>query len=237
MENGGGSSYLHDLRIDFGNVYGTRRQRWINTAVYELPFGHGRAIGARMNRAEDALVGGWQLSSVFVWETGPFLTAYIPANDADPSGTGSGVLYGRDQHPDRAPGQNAVPANRSRAAWLNKQAFACPSNSGYGTASYAGNPCTVGVGSNPIGRFGNESVGDIVGPGTVNWSLGLNKRVDITENLHLRVEGTFTNVLNHTNLNDPILDITNPDFGLISSARGSDFGSGRTGQVSMKLEF
>jgi hypothetical protein len=235
--SGGGSSYIHNREIDFGNVYGTRRHRLVSSAVYELPFGRGRMFGPKMNRAEDAVVGGWQLSSVFVWETGPYLTAYIPSDDADPSGTGSGVVYGRDQHPDRVPGQSIVPSNRTRSQWLNDSSFACPSNTGYTTSSYAGNACTVGVGTNPIGRFGTESVGDIEGPGTVNWSLGLNKKFDITERVHLRAEGTFTNVLNHTNLNDPVLDITNPDFGKITSARGSDFGSGRTGQVSMKLEF
>jgi hypothetical protein len=116
-------------------------------------------------------------------------------------------------------------------------AFACPSNSGYTATSYAGNPCSVGVTSAPIGRYGNEGVGVIVGPGTVNWSAGLNKEFAISERVKLHAEVTFTNVLNHTNLNDPFLDITNPNFGKIASARGSDFGGNRTGQVSMRLEF
>jgi len=93
------------------------------------------------------------------------------------------------------------------------------------------------VNSAPIGRFGNEHVGSVEGPGTVNLSGGISKQFAVTENVHLRAEGTFTNVLNHTNLNDPQLDITNPNFGKITSARGSDFSGNRTGQVSMKLEF
>jgi hypothetical protein len=80
-------------------------------------------------------------------------------------------------------------------------------------------------------------VGDVVGPGTINLSTGLSKQVAITERVHLRAEGTFTNVLNHTNLNDPVLDITNPAFGIITSARGSDFGGNRTGQLSFRVEF
>jgi len=236
-ENGSnsGSSYQYDRGIDFGNVYGTRRQRWINTGLYELPFGHGKKFGAGMNGLENTLAGGWQLSSIFLWQTGPYLTAYIPGNDADPSGTGSGVLYGRSQHPDVV--GKIVPLHQNRNQWLNPQAFACPSNSGYTATSYAGNACGVGVTSNPIGRFGNESVGDIVGPGTVNWSAGLSKQIPISERVHLRAEGSFTNVLNHTNLNDPQLDITSPNFGKITSARGSDFGGNRTGQVSLRLEF
>jgi hypothetical protein len=234
-ENGNYASYIHNLGLDYGNVYGTRRQRWITTGMYELPLGRGRTFGTNMNRGADAVVGGWQLSSIFLWQTGPYLTAYIPGGDADPSGTGAGALYPTNQRPDMA-GQ-IVPANRTRAQWLNPSAFACPSNTAYTAGSYAGHSCGVGVTSNPIGRFGNESVGNILGPGTVNLSAGLRKQFVITENVHLSAEGTFTNVLNHTNLNDPILDITNVDFGRITTARGSDFGAGRTGQVAMKLEF
>jgi hypothetical protein len=71
----------------------------------------------------------------------------------------------------------------------------------------------------------------------VNLSSGLSKIFPVTEAIKLRAEGTFTNVLNHANLNNPILDITNPGFGKITSARGSDFGGTRTGQVSLRLEF
>jgi hypothetical protein len=234
------SSYYHDRDIDFGNIYGTRRQRWINTGVFELPFGRGRAFGGNAGGFTDKLIGGWQLSGIFLIQTGPYLTAYIPSNDADPSGTGSGVLWGRLQHPDKV--GNPVPAHQGRAQWFNPNAFACPSNTGYTATSHAGNLCTVGTDVNgvvnpPIGRFGNESEGDLVGPGTVNLSAGLSKQLAITERVHLRAEGTFTNVLNHTNLNDPILDITNPSFGLITSARGSDFGGNRTGQLSFRVEF
>jgi hypothetical protein len=165
----------------------------------------------------------------------PLSSAHIPQSNADPSGTGSGILYGADQRPDIV--ANIRPAHPNRNQWVNPRAFACPSNTGYTDSSYAGNSCGVGVTSNPIGRFGTEHVGDIEGPGTVNLSAGLSKRIEITERVFLRAEGTFTNVLNHTNLNDPLLDFTNPNFGKITSARGSDFGGNRTGQISMRLEF
>jgi hypothetical protein len=44
-------------------------------------------------------------------------------------------------------------------------------------------------------------------------------------------------VLNHVNLADPVLDVTNPSFGDITQSRGSDFGGNRTGQVTLRLEF
>jgi Carboxypeptidase regulatory-like domain/TonB dependent receptor len=240
-EDGGGdsgyASYYRNLRLDYGNVYGTRRQRWITTGLFSLPVGRGKTMGHDMNRATDAVLGNWQLSSIFLIQTGPYLSAFIPGGDADPSGTGSGdnSLYGMEQHPDQV--GPIKPHNQNRNEWVNPLAFACPSNTGYTSASYAGNPCGVGVTSNPIGRFGTEHTGAIEGPGTVNLSAGLSKTVNFGDDLHLRIEGSFTNVLNHTNLNDPILDITSPLFGTIKQARGSDFGGSRTGQVSAKLMF
>jgi hypothetical protein len=81
-------------------------------------------------------------------------------------------------------------------------------------------------------------VGSIVGPGLVNLSTGLSKSFAITEGLRLKAEGTFTNVLNHTNLGLPNLDLSNASaFGTITTATTNENGGNRTGQVSMRLEF
>jgi len=89
----------------------------------------------------------------------------------------------------------------------------------------------------PIGRPGNAGTGIIVGPGTVNLNAGLSKVFAVTEHLKMRLEGTFTNVLNHTNLADPNLNITSTNFGRSTSARDADFGGSRTGQISVRLDF
>ncbi len=78
-ENGGGkSTYLYNRNIDFGDVYGTRRNRFIQTAVFQIPFGRGQRFGSGINRWADALVGGWQLSNIFLWQTGPLPDAIHP---------------------------------------------------------------------------------------------------------------------------------------------------------------
>ncbi len=254
-ETGGArASWAGNRAIDFGNVYGTRRNRWSTTLLYDLPFGRGRMFGAHMNRIEDLLVGGWETSNIFLWQSGPFLSAYIPDGQADPSGTGSGLdggRYGdlghRSQKPDRV--GPARPADQSRSNWINTASFVCPGNPRWQT----GTDCHTGaVDPNsadtpaqalaagylpPIGRFGNAQIGSITGPGTINLSSGLSKSFRLTEGVHLRVEGTFTNVLNHTNLDDPSLNITNANFGKITQARGSDFAGSRTGQVAARIDF
>ncbi len=119
---------------------------------------------------------------------------------------------------------------------MDASSFVCPSNN-LTNRIYAGDACTVGVSSAPIGRFGTSSVGNVEGPGTVNLSAGLSKIFTLTEGLRLRAEGTFTNIPNHANLADPNLNFTNGNFGKITAARGSDFAGSRTGQISMRLEF
>ena len=250
-ETGGArAEYNFNREIDFGNVYGTRRNLWNTTLVYSLPFGRGQRFGANMNHAEDLIAGGWQFSSILLLQSGPYLSPYFPGGNLDPSGTGSGLnnnfqggsYPGRAQHPDRVANPRAHNANRIN--WINKQAYVCPGQEG---SWQWGQPCNVGgttkdsngnlVGVAPIGRFGNAQVGSLEGPGTVNWSAGLFKTFALHGNLHLRAEGTFTNVLNHLNLGDPNLDISSPEFGQITQARGSGFSSARSGQVSLRLEY
>ena len=245
-ENGGSrASSILARYVDFGNVYGTRRNLWNTTMVYDLPVGRGRQFGSNMSRFADLAIGGWRLSNIFLWQSGPFESPYFPNGQGDPSGTGSG-LNGtntgfdgghRNQYPDRVPGVSQKPANRTRYLWVNPASLTCPGYPGW----VPGTACTTGSGTgpypNPIGRFGNAGVGSIVGAGTVNLSSGLSKVFPITERLQFRLEGTFTNVLNHTNLGDPNVNISSPSFGLINNTISSGFAGARSGQVSARLDF
>ena len=259
---GGGAraTSVLDRHIDFGNVYGTRKLRWNTTALYDLPIGRGRMIGNTMSRAADLVVGGWRLSSIFTVQTGAFETPYFPNGQGDPSGTGSGLngAFGdgtgsfdtghRNQHADLVVGASMNPANKGRFNWTNAGAFACPGDPSW----TVGNACTTGAGFTPtetggfvangahplpIGRFGNSEVGTVVGPGLVNLSAGLSKVFPITERFKVKAEGTFTNVLNHTNLGDPNMNLSSGSFGLVSGTIGSDFGGARTGQIAVRAEF
>ena len=240
-ESGGSrASSVLDRHADFGNVEGTRRQLWNTTAIYDLPIGRGKKLGSNMPRITDEIVGGWRLSSILLVQTGAYLSPYFPSGQGDPSGTGSGLTSTvsgfdgghRNQEPDKVPGVNYKPAGQSRANWINAAAYTCPGN----PAWVPGTSCTTGSGAGPvplpIGRFGNGGVGSAEGPGTVNLNAGLSKLFIIREGVRLKAEGTFTDVLNHTILNEPgDLDLSSSSFGTITS------GTGRTGQVSMRLEF
>ncbi len=242
---GSRATSILDRNADFGNVYGTRRNRWNSTMVYDLPFGRGKMFGSDMPRIADLVVGGWRLANIFLWQSGPFESPYFPSGQGDPSGTGSGLTSSntgfdpghRTQYPDTVPGVSIKPAGRTRLTYLNPGALTCPGYPGW----TPGTPCTTGSGTGPyplpIGRFGDARVGSILGPGTVNLSTGLSKVIPLGERFQMRLEGTFTNVLNHTNLGDPNMNISSQAFGQITGTIGSDYGGARTGQVSARIDF
>lgn len=230
-ETGGGrAADLYNRRGEYGNDYATRRHRSISTVVYDLPVGRGRKFANSIHPAANAAIGGWQLSAILLAQTGPYLTPTV--SGVDPSGSGSGLS--RTQHPDRI-GKGNI-SNPTWSQWFDVNAFVCP-----GLNTRVAARCRIGVDPRrdaaPIGRFGTAGVGILKGPGTVNLSLGVNKAFYLTERVKLEAGASFTNVANHTNYADPQMSVTSAAFGRITSARLSELGGSRTGQVSMRLSF
>ena len=66
------------------------RQRFTLSEVWQLPIGRGRAIGGDMNAALDALVGGWQLSTIWTARSGLPVNVSLAGNGVDPT---TGLAY------------------------------------------------------------------------------------------------------------------------------------------------
>jgi hypothetical protein len=235
-ETGGGRvTNSYDRRADRGDVYATRRHRFLNTMVYDIPFGKGRRFMANANAFADAVLGGWSFSSILITQSGPYLTPTMSVGD--PSGTNA--TRRGTQRPDRVGVANGSVSNPSRNGWVDRSAFVAP-----GRVPGAPNQFDFNVGArpgqdpNPIGRFGNSGVGILTGPGTFTWNAGLRKSFSLAESMKLQLEGSWTNLPNWTNLGDPNLNVVDAvNFGRIFGIRGSDFGGNRTGQVSLRLQF
>jgi len=234
------SADLYDRRSEYGNTYGPRRHDWITTLIYQLPVGQGQRFANTSNKALNAIIGGWQTSNIFLMQSGPFLTPVF--SGGDPSGTGSGIVHGRPQHPDRI--GPAYPGAQNSSEWFLSSGFVCP-----GSSEISDNACSLGSGGTtppPIGRFGTSGVGILEGPGTINWDFSMSKAFNLTERARLRFEFSFVNFLNHVNLGNPDMTITNKNdpgnglcgFGCITSAQGLyQFAGARTGQISARIEF
>jgi hypothetical protein len=182
------------------------------TGVYELPFGKGRAF---MNNGgmKDGLLGGWDLTTITLLETGPWLTPSI-SSSADQSNTNA---EGRETiiRPDVV--SNHYYAGQSRAAYFNVHAFTpTPTNAG---------------------RIGNAGVGILEGPGTETVSVGVAKRFHIFEKVNGRFETTFTNILNHTNFAPPATAIDNSQFGALTAPQTAENAGNRTGQAALRIDF
>lgn len=202
-----------DIASNYGNVEGTRRQRFLLSGIYQLPFGQGRAY-LNTGGWKNALLGGWELNTVTLIETGPWLTPSI-SDSYDQSNTDV-VNRGAFLRPDVV--SNNFYAGQSRAHYFNLAAFA---------------PTPAGA-----GRFGNAGVGILEGPGTQAVALGLAKVFKLTEGMRLRFESTFTNVLNHTNFAPPATQIDNTaTFGVLSAPQTAENAGNRTGQLALRLQF
>ena len=212
-EGGGTISDPYNPSLDYGNVNYTRRNRFLTTFLYELPFGKGKSFLNTSNGLLDRVIGGWQLSGVLLFQTGPFMTVLAPG---DPSGTGFNQLVGNSRA-DTVAGA-ATYGNQSIAQWLNPAAFAVPANN--------------------IGRFGDSSVGNVAGPGTQAVSLSLIKSMKFTERTMLQVGAEAANLFNHPNYAPPTnLTLNSPGFASVTSLQSVEGAGPRSIQLTARFNF
>ena len=200
-----------DLAANRGNVAQTRRHRLLVSAVYDVPAGRNRKFLGHMNQFSEAVLGGWSVSTVSLWETGSYLTP-TTSSSYDP-GNLNLSYRGAFQRPDCV-GNGSI-ANDGTGSMFNINAF---------------NP----IPSEPIGNCG---VGILEGPGTSTIAAGLAKTFHLTERMRLRFEGTFTNLLNHPNFAPPPTNVTASSFGQVQSVQTAENSGNRTGQLSLRLDF
>jgi hypothetical protein len=202
-----------DLRAARGNVAGMPRQRFLLTGTYQMPFGPGRSWTSK-SKVLNTVLGGWNVNTVTLLQTGPYLTPTISPT-ADQSNTD---IVGRGGITARPDAVGNPTSQLSPGAQWNLDAFA---------------PTPAGA-----GRIGNAGVGILEGPGTIAVSAGLSKTFSIRERVRIRFESTFTNALNHTNYAPPATNVSSPEtFGVLQSAQTAGQGGNRTGQLALRLDF
>src|SRR3984957_16476379 len=201
-----------DLEANRGDIAAVRRHRVLVSAIYELPVGNGRRFLGHMGSVPQAVFGGWSISSISLWQTGPYLTPITSPSD-DP-GNLNLVYRGAFQRPDCIGNGNLT--HPSLENYFNLGAF---------------NPV-------PAGAVGDCRVGSLLGPGTVAVAGGLSKTFALGERVRMKLESTFTNLPNHLNYAPPSVDVSSPStFGKITSGQTAENAGNRTGQVALRIEF
>jgi hypothetical protein len=204
----------YHLNQDVGNIVGTRRHRALLTATYELPFGHERAFLGGLSAPMQALLGGWDVSTVTLIQSGPYLTPTISPTDdaANVNALGRGTIV----RPDLV--GNPTVSNPGPDGWWNINAFApTPADAG---------------------RIGNAGVGILEGPGTFTVAAGVNKTFPLSSRVRGRFELTVTNLFNRLNWAPPATDVSSPQtFGKAVALQTAEGAGPRTGQVAFRLTF
>ena len=174
------------------------RQRFVVSPVWELPFGKGKHFLGGAGHLTDLVAGGWSLTTITTFQTGP-VGNVTPTNVTADSGLDS--HYGDCDL--IGPGSIYAKGNlRSNGMlWLNPANFDNPAPN----------------------YFGNCGRNTYHGPGLNNWDIGLLKDFHATERVRMQLRAEFFNAFNHAQFDMPnatTLDdnAQNPAFGLVTAA-------------------
>ena len=203
----------NNLSAEYGVADTSLRHRFVASAIYELPFGKGRTFLVKGGRLVDALVGGWDRSTIIAAQSGyPFTVT----SASDFSNTNSG-----SPRPDRTCSGEGP---KTLAEWFNLSCFPVAALQ---QALAGGTP-----------RFGNSGRDILTGPGLVDVDLSLIKRFAITERLKAEFRADAFNLLNHPNFALPNAVIGSSSAGIISNTvpLGST-GYNREIQLGLKVKF
>jgi hypothetical protein len=183
---------IYDAAADWGPCDYDATHNFVANAIYALPFGRGKKFGNNMNRALDAVIGGWETSGILSLHTGFPLT--ITASDA------SHTLSRGARADCIAPATvfGAQNAPQGGYQWFDPSAFAQPVS----------------------GTFGSCGVGTVRGPGLRELDFSLMKDFHITERQQVELRGEFINLSNTPILNAPNRGV-GPTLGLLQVSQGA----------------
>jgi hypothetical protein len=181
----------HDPKRDRGLSDFDVDHRLVTSFVYDLPFGRGKRYVNNLNKAADAVIGGWQVNGIATFQKGfPItITAADSGGVLDTFGTNRANLVGDPN----SGGAGTI------ASWFNKSAFAQPAP----------------------GVFGSSGRNILRAPGINNFDLSLFKNFAITEQLRFQFRLESFNAFNHTQFSGVQTNVTSPQFGQITSTRAA----------------
>jgi hypothetical protein len=220
-----------------------RKFSFVQSYVYQLPFGKGKHFLNSGARGLDKIVGGWQLEGILTLMTGlPFTVTYSSTYlNLAQGGTNTPIQVGSASilH-----GINTT--SNGGSPWFDPTAFAPPPcQSATPSAS-----CPTGAIDQIAGaaqQVGNVGRNSMIGPGFFNMNLALSKTTRFTERIgmQLRLETVnTTNTPQFANPNGTCCTANNANFGFVTGTFGTGSGSVNSGtggprsiQLAAKLTF
>ena len=172
-------------RCDYASSDFDSRHSGTLSAVYDLPFGRGRAH-LNTSTVADLVVGGWSANTLFTARAGLPINVFLTRN-ANEMVDGNNV----DQRPNRVAGVPLYLSSRSTAQWINHDAFSLPG----------------------LGAWGNSGRNIAVGPALWQNDSAIEKTFHVTErnNIIFRTEAfNFFNRAQYANPSATLIVTTNP---------------------------
>jgi hypothetical protein len=205
-----------------------RTVSFVQSYVYQLPFGTGKQFLGGASHAMNMVIGGWQVEGILTVMTGtPFTVTYSSTYlNLSQGGTNTPVQVG----PANILGGINTTGNGG-SAWFNPAAFAPPPcQSATPTASCpTGAIDQVGGAAQQVGNVGRNSM---IGPGFFNINAAIAKTIDFNEHMRvqLRLETVnTTNTPQFANPNGGCCTANNANFGFVTGTVGSGSGSVNAG--------
>ena len=183
----GGPMDAHNLHLDHSKSSFDVNKRLVASFVYDVPIGRGKRYASGVNRATEAVIGGWQVNGIYAAQGG------IPFNtNANDNGF---VLEAYNQRSNRIGNPNPSGFKKSINSWFDTSAFAQPAT----------------------GVFGTEKRNDMRTAGLNNLDFSLFKNIGVAENrMTFQFRAEAFNALNHPQLGAPGNQVGAGNFGVIS---------------------
>jgi outer membrane receptor protein involved in Fe transport len=182
--------YNIDKDLAYGANDNHRNHVFGLNGIWELPFGSGRRYLNDAGGALGLIAGGWQVNSVFTWQSGlPFTPSYRDCNADRDTGWCRPDLVG-EWKPDR----------QTAEAWF----VTTPLGPDGRVTPLTSNGQTLGPWRRPQrGAFGNVGRNRLLGPSFSQWDLSLFKSFALSERVRAQFRAESFNLANTVNLANP----------------------------------
>jgi Carboxypeptidase regulatory-like domain/TonB dependent receptor len=187
--------------LEYGNSDFDIRHRFVINYAYELPFGHGKALGGNASGILNGLIGNWQVAGITTVQSGNWFTITDAITNVSTADGGGTVGY-YEVRPNIVGNPNTTP---------------CIPGTLFNTCAFADNSIFF--------TFGDAGRNIVRGPGLQDWDFSIFKFFPIREQMHLEFRTEFFNIWNHVN---PLLG---PPGGISEEPVAVEFGTPQFGQA------
>lgn len=205
-----------------------RPHRFSIGSVMRLPFGKNQKYGHDWNGAMNALLGGWQLSTTYQYQSGAPLvwgsSLYYDGSCGDPKDLKS--FIGRDVA--GGIGGLDVPGWDTSCFYFHDSPVQV---NGVDNATLQRNDVRIQMGNNV--RYFPSTLPNVRNDDLHLLDVGLSKNVALPRGMRLQVRFEAINAINYTVLWNPNLDPRNANFGLINQDRNNP----RDVQIGLRFTF